>query len=201
MRRGGCELATESKGTRSPVEVRQALAGMSDIDYVRLSKAAKYFAPGTSFAADDLIQEAIRRLLDGSRNWPTDVQLTTFLSNVMKSIVWADRRQSKSRPLIVPIESTGPFGQRNNVDASVQHSSAEEVVLIEGESDERINEVLRLFEDDEDASMVLMGLSDEMSAQEIRDELGLDSTSYNTIRRRIRRKANKAIEEGRLNGK
>ncbi len=53
-----------------------------------------------------------------------------------------------------------------------------------------------LFDEDEDALKVLLGLFDTQSAEEVRETWGMDEKAFATIRRRIRRKIDKAFPGG-----
>lgn len=204
-----------ASNNQPPHQLWQAIAELTDADTARLKWAALYHAVGTEFEPDDLIQESFRRSLNGDRNWPVGVPLLTFLSNVMKSIAWADREKAKRRPKLQPLpDELNPLRHPGEADAfdesddtgspltaRLHGPSAEAASIAEAEPvTNLVDEVFKLFEEDESAFTLLLGLADGMTADEIRNQQGWDKTAYGTIRRRIRRKINKAIEEDRLDG-
>ena len=58
--------------------------------------------------ADDLLQEAFRRALDGRRSCPAHVGPVKFLAEAMRSIADGElRRKFKAQPRLVPIANHG----------------------------------------------------------------------------------------------
>src|SRR5690606_23843061 len=58
----------------------------------------------------------------------------------------------------------------------------------EAAADEMLKAVLELFEDDDEASLVLVGVMDGLAVAEICDQVGISKTRYESIRTSIRRK-------------
>jgi DNA-directed RNA polymerase specialized sigma24 family protein len=83
--------------------VAQALAALTSADLVRLKRLAQLRArllPGVEW--DELLNEALLRALDGSRQWPVGVPLLAFLAGIMRSLVDAraqERRRLAERTL------------------------------------------------------------------------------------------------------
>jgi hypothetical protein len=127
---------------------------------------------------DEVVQEAIYRVLEGRRRWPKGLDLFRFLSGVMKSIV----------------SETPKIGFRRNIDKNVEaatdavseDASAADLVL----ETEVVTYVMALFENDAEAETLAEGI---MEGWEKGDLLGLfndDVTRYETVRKRFRRKMN-----------
>ncbi len=176
-------------------ELRAALEALSEVDLIRLKKAATRLAGGTSFAPDDLIHEAVRAVLEGRRNCPAGVCFATFLASAMRSIVSAARKAAKIDPLARP----EPGDDEDGDGAHMIPDSArtpEETVIAADEHQKRLAALDDLFADDDQAMFVLMGDLDGVPPEEVREMGGLDETSWNTVRRRIRRKIEKAYPEG-----
>src|SRR6185436_2181776 len=68
--------------------VADAIRGLSDGDMVRLGALARLWSRGLlgGLGWTDVLNEAVLRVLDGSRPWPPGVPLLAFLSGVMRSI-------------------------------------------------------------------------------------------------------------------
>jgi RNA polymerase sigma-70 factor (ECF subfamily) len=90
----------ERSAERQPVEpgrlartterVAHALRRLSDADLLRLEALARLRARGLPGVVwSDLLNEAIRRALDGSRPRPPSVPLLAFLAQIMRS-VWSE---------------------------------------------------------------------------------------------------------------
>lgn len=75
-----------------------AFNALSNSDLIALRKAASIHIRGTNLYADpnDLIHEALLRCLENRRHWNGQVPFTVFLSNVMRSIAYADRNSFES---------------------------------------------------------------------------------------------------------
>jgi len=85
------ELPTE---TYTLAEVSRALRDLSAKDKTLLVKIARAYAWKTSYGHEDLIQEALTRVLEGKRAWPRKLPVAVFLRGVMRSIAsdWPPER-------------------------------------------------------------------------------------------------------------
>lgn len=164
-------------------EVRRALSRLRRENILRLTGLARTWiglAPRRD--AQDLLAEALDRMLSGRRPWPVGLPLPSFLSGVMRSIAdeWgkADARQ----PLIA---------DRGQDEAEVA-ASADPA----GDNGELFDEMrLQLAADDDGR-----GVFDHMRLGTYRAEakaaLGMDDTRYDTARRRMLRNLLKAFGPG-----
>ena len=160
-------------------DVARALQALSDADLVRLKALARLWSRGLpgGFGWADMLNEAIVRVLDGSRPWPPDVPLLAFLSGVMRSICDDQWRRARREPLVrrpvrsrgVPAEETAPDPERTLVAAQA------------------LAEVHRLFADDPCALKIIAGLGEGLSAREICRLYGMAEREYDTARKRMRR--------------
>src|ERR1700683_5196453 len=64
----------------------------------RLRKVAAAFCRGRPHDAQDLLQQAFERALDGSRNCPADVDVVRFLAETMHSIASDDAKTGLRHP-------------------------------------------------------------------------------------------------------
>src|SRR5436190_21872807 len=78
-------------------DVARAIGCLSVADLARLQALARLWSRGLpgGLGWADVLNEAIARALDGSRQWPPDVPLLAFLSGVMRSICDDQRRRAR----------------------------------------------------------------------------------------------------------
>ncbi|QPF95375.1 hypothetical protein IC761_30975 [Bradyrhizobium commune] len=131
---------------------------------------------------NDILHEAIARVLDGSRPWPADVPILAFLSGVMRSICndyW--RRARLEQRLLVsrddPDQRSWPGEEGDEVPDPERVLAAAQTLA----------NVYRLFEDDPLALKIIAGLADGLAAREICKVNGISELDYDTTRRRMRR--------------
>jgi RNA polymerase sigma-70 factor (ECF subfamily) len=135
-------------------------------------------------AWDDLLQEALTRVLVGSRKHPEGVTMVAFLAGIMRSLKaehWRralkgidghdtlriDHASNESRS--VELRDPAPDPERSL-------STQQELIAIEA-----------LFADDPVALKIIAGLSEALSAEQIRGAAGISKTDYDSARRRMRR--------------
>ena len=75
----GGDLTGTPGGPASPDDVRQALASLSDTDLLRLKQIGKLRSSGLPLTWEDLLNEALRRMLSGARRWPRSVPLVAVM--------------------------------------------------------------------------------------------------------------------------
>jgi DNA-directed RNA polymerase specialized sigma24 family protein len=168
----------------SPSEVRRALGRLRQADIVRLSLLAQHWVRGLSRReADDLLNEALDRVLSGRRPWPSDVPISAFLNGVMRSIASQWRHEDLRESLLEDHEEGA-------------------IEKIEGclDPDHELNDLLfqmrQALADDQEA----LGIFDHILADSDREEaqavLGIDATGYDTARRRMIRHMSTTFNPG-----
>jgi DNA-directed RNA polymerase specialized sigma24 family protein len=102
----------------TPGEVRRLIGRLRGPDLVRLAALARVWVTGLrQHDADDLLNEALDRVLSGRRPWPIDVPLPAFLSQVMRSIASQWRHEDR-RELLMEDGAGQMFEEeRHNPDA------------------------------------------------------------------------------------
>jgi DNA-directed RNA polymerase specialized sigma24 family protein len=168
-------------------EAREAIAALTTADLIRLKKVGALYAVGVGVDGLEVLNEAVRRALDGTRNCPGDVPMTVFLVNVMRSMASSERAKAKEEPMMESMSSTLDDGPAV-LEPPSPTRNVEEMRLAREDAEGRLRALEDIFRDDDDAQLVLMGDVDEMSADEIRALGCWDEQAYATIRRRIRRK-------------
>lgn len=167
-------IARQAVG-RTEQEVRRALAALSEPDLLRLQAIARLRCrglPGLDW--QELLHEAVLRALDGSRPWPPDVKLIAFLAGIMRSLRsdhWRRHRATAAALSVQAAEVADQAPDPERIAAATQALAA----------------IDRLFANDPAALAVILGLSQGLSAEEIRQRAGLSGTDYESTRKRMRR--------------
>ena len=179
-------LKLTDKRVLLPAETALALDMVSRMELLRLKTIARVYARGLppDVAWDDLLQEALTRIILGVRRQPEGVAMIPFVAGVMRSVkaehwrrvlkgspshgeVRIDRIRDGSREVDLPDPSPGP-------ERSL--SAQQELRAIEC-----------LFADDHVVLDIIAGLGQGLSAEQIRATLKICKTDYDSARRRMRR--------------
>lgn len=173
-------------------EIIARLKALSQAELIRLTRVARLRCLGTDYGPDDLLQEAVRRILDGQRTVPSDQPFLACLIQVMRSVAWASRK--RLRAVAKEVELVSCDEMQESV-PSLAPTPEQEVAS--NDACARLNEVIiNLFGDDDEAQAVLMGRIDSMTPAEIQTTFGMDQTAYDTALRRIRRRVGKHFPKG-----
>lgn len=174
-------------------EIDLAIRSFTPAQWARLKFVAKRYAFGRPIDPDDLFQEAFARALD-TRQCPADLDVLTFLIGTMRSIVSGEAQKAKKHPTVVMSAVVDEQGEP--VDYPDLSPSAENNLIDEENAALVRRNVLALFDDDPDAQVIVEGEMDGWSAEELRAYTGLSQTAYDSKRRLIRRRLNKAYPGG-----
>jgi len=189
-------VADTSKPARSRGEIADAIRSLTPAQCLRLKKVANVYSYfGRLMEADELLQEAFRRALDGARNCPVDVDIVRFLVKVMQSIANSEYKGAKRRPRSVPLLAPGEPDTRE-VDPEDPTPNAEERLAADGDSnDDRKEKIIDLFADDTEAQVIVEGMMEGVRGEDLRALTDLDPMAYQSKRRLIRRRIEKLIKE------
>jgi DNA-directed RNA polymerase specialized sigma24 family protein len=157
----------------SPAEAAAAVRSLSPGDKTALTKIARFYAKKTPYDHEDLLQEAICRVLGGARAWPRNVPAVAFLWGVVRSIAWEWKRE---------LIETAPGGA---------DPAGEERRAIAGLD---IAKIIAAFDDDPVAQMMVRAMMEGARGQELQELSGLDKTEYESKRTKIRRRIEKLSE-------
>jgi RNA polymerase sigma-70 factor (ECF subfamily) len=164
--------------------IARAIQSLSEGDLLRLKALARLRArslPGIEWA--DVLNETIMRALSGTRRWPPNVPIISFLAWAMRSVCdeyWRKMRRERSVIVSLEVSSGGwPPDQADEApDADPERTAAAVQMLAVLDA---------LFAHDETALKIIAGLEDGLSAAEIRLRYGLSETEYDSARKRMRR--------------
>lgn len=168
-----------------PAESALALGLVSRMDLLRLKAIARLHARGLppDVSWEDLLQEALTRVLVGSRVQPHGIAVVAFVAGIMRSLRtdhW--RRVMKARGgRAPPLEEAG--NEVRNVELRDPGADPERSLMAVQE----LAVIERLFEGDTVALQIIAGLREGLSAEEIRAARTISKTDYDSARRRMRR--------------
>lgn len=180
---------------RSIAELRLAIETMSKLDRIRLLKKARVLATGTGMEPDDLFQEAVARSLEknGGRNCPHDVNILTFLGNVMRSIASHSREKwERETPLGAnEDDEDDPF-------VAIPDPGPSPVEVVIGRLDYRrtIARIEAMFDEDPQAQAIVIGIMEDWSPHEICALEPMSKNEYGSARKRVRRKLLREFPKG-----
>jgi DNA-directed RNA polymerase specialized sigma24 family protein len=169
-----------------PAERALALRLVTDCDLLRLKVIARLHGrslpPDVSWA--DLLQEALARVLDGSRTIPVGVPTVAFLAGVMRSIkaeYWRRRRRATQQQPVLATEYQ--LVAAETAEACDPQPDPERWLI----AAQQLQAIGMLFANDPVALQIIAGLGDGLTAEEIRRTLSMSKTEYDSARKRMRR--------------
>jgi DNA-directed RNA polymerase specialized sigma24 family protein len=183
--------------TRSHDEIAEMMRSLTPSDWARLRKIARFYSIAGSMEADDLLQEAMMRALS-TRECPVDVDVVRFLAQSMRSIANGAAAKMKRVAELAPVARTGDATEVT-FDILDESNGPETILIVTQDADHcraTYAAIRALFEDDTIAKYVLEGLLEDMTPDEIRELTGLDKTGYDSKRKLIRRRIEKAYPKG-----
>ena len=175
--------------SRSREEIASAIRAFSDADWARLRAVARRYAIGRPIEWEDLLQESMRRAIDG-RICPSHVDVVKFLAEAMRSIAHGESELVEHR--LVLVAKTG-----DELGVADPNPHAEDMLISEQSAATLRKDVLALFDDDPVARDIVEGIMELMSPEELRELTDLGQTDYDSKRRLIRRRIDKAYPRGK----
>jgi DNA-directed RNA polymerase specialized sigma24 family protein len=163
----GFATSEPAAATLSPAEAAAAIRALTVADKTALMKIARLYAKKTPYDHEDLLQEALCRVLAGARAWPRHVAAVAFLWGVVRSIAW----EWKAQALDCAPDGVDPDGEERRAIARFD-----------------VAKILALFHDDPAAQAIVRGMLDGARGQELQALSGLDKTAYESKRTKIRRR-------------
>jgi DNA-directed RNA polymerase specialized sigma24 family protein len=169
-----------------PAETALAAGIISDMDLLRLKSLARLHARGLppDVGWEDLLQEALTRVLVGTRVQPAGVAMVAFLAGVMRSL-----RTEHWRRALQGRDSSDVHG----VGASNDDAHGTELRDLAADpqrsvmAQDQLRRIQQLFADDALALQIIAGLAEGLSPEQIRAAGGISRTDYDSTRKRMRR--------------
>lgn len=167
-----------------PTETVVALNLVTEMDLLRLKTIARLHARGLppDVGWDDLLQEAVTRVLTGARRVPQGIAAVAFLAGVMRSLRSEHWRRFRGEK---PREASSDYRAHRSRSAALRDVAPDperSVIAMQ-----ELNAIERLFADDPVVLKIIDGLGEGLTAEQIRVALGLSKTDYESARRRLRR--------------
>lgn len=179
-------------------DVERAVESLSSADQMRLAKYARYKIRGLGRMAmgrdhEDLLREAIKSTWIGAeesdegRRWKKNtVSFVQQLLGAMRSIAshWKAAHDEDEAHLDSELAVETEDGEvLSPVENAPSGAPSQQRVLI---AKETLNSVYRMFQDDDDAALVIEGIKEGWSGPEIVEQLGLSQKRYDAAIKRIR---------------
>jgi DNA-directed RNA polymerase specialized sigma24 family protein len=165
-------------------EVRRLFRRLRGADFLRLAALARIWARGLrQHDPDDLLNEALVRVLAGCRPWPSDVPLPAFFSQVMRSIANQWWQEQRREPLKDDVVNTVFDKARDDPTAWYERGDL-------------ISRMRRALRTDPPALAVFDHSLADGDRKEAQSALGMDATQYDTARRRMLRRLFEAFYAG-----
>jgi DNA-directed RNA polymerase specialized sigma24 family protein len=174
--------------TISATETALALDFVSELDLLRLKTIARLHARALppDVGWEDLLQEAITRVLVGSRRPPEGISMVGFLAGVMRSLKsdhWRRARSGGCNPTTV-LRLDQPQESYREIDLLDPSIDLERALMAQ----QAVEAIYTLFLNDPLAQQIITGLAEGLSAEQIRSAQGISTTDYDSARRRMRRR-------------
>ena len=179
-------LTSDSTQYATREEAHHAIQDLQKSDFAKLMWIARSFTSkrrlnGADAEPDDLLQEAIAKTLDGRRRWSREVSIIRHLDRVM---------ESDSGHLVERRKLEAKRGRDHLYDPDLHRESAS----LEPSPEDRVRDrdaldnALAWFAGDKQVLQLIRFKGDDRLASEIRCELGMSKTEYDTVTKRIRRR-------------
>jgi DNA-directed RNA polymerase specialized sigma24 family protein len=159
-----------STAALSQAELITFIQALGEADKIALMKIARLYARRTPFDHDDLLQEAICRVLSGKRVWARGVPVRSFLVGVMRSIAW----EWKSEPHEAVVDAPDPGCGEPPMMASIDSAK-----------------IVAMFADDLVAQKIVLGMMEGARGEDLQRSSGLGKVEYESKRKKIRRRIEK----------
>jgi len=163
-------------------EVVKAIEGLSDHDYLKLIAAGRAWAVGLrDLEADDLLHEALTRLVEDRRHMPANINFMYGVMSIMHSL--ADERRAQQLKFWIDNNDEQP-------DLTVDEDALRELI-----EEETLRALTDRVGNDNTAADVLRLRAEGYKPNEICERLSIKRTTYDSANKRIRRAVLKDKEE------
>ncbi len=122
-----------------------------------------------------------------------------FLVGVIRSVTSEINKSKERDPLYMAMTESSSLTQDLLAGIPSDEGSPEEALVVKENQDHAERTVARVeevFANDDEAQLILMGTMDELTPKEIREIGGMDTTTYASARRRMKRKLSKEFPDG-----
>jgi hypothetical protein len=168
------------------VELEQLIRDPAKI--ARARKLARLFAAGLRHMdANDLLQEAMTALLEGSRNWPAGFHVLAVLKRAFQSIA-SNARKKRDYALAGDLGPTSDYEVEDEVCDLAEGISPEADPARIAAADGQLVAARRAVGDDPQLMELLEAMAAGFRGKELPEVLGWDAKTYDAARKRLSRR-------------
>jgi DNA-directed RNA polymerase specialized sigma24 family protein len=182
------QTSSKSSVSLTRAEVSARLGDLSGADWARARRLARAKSFGLTGAdPDDVLQQALVKLLSGERIWPPVVAPLVVLGNAIRSIAGNWRKRAKTGPIDEFIEVA-------HTDASMDEESLPQAIAAEPATPERmvsgeqqLERVQQAVAHDEEAGLLLSAWAEGLRGDAAMTELNWSVKTHDAARKRLSR--------------
>lgn len=169
-------------------EIKIGFDAFTEAQWRKLGKAANNLCRGLQIEGADLLHTVICRALEGKRRCRRELPIEVFIYHAMESVVDAYIKKRKSDPLENTIHSVDSEDALELIDMLGSSMGTPEEEMI---SDQTLQAIKQLFENDERSMEILTYQMDNLQPAEIQKLMELTPVQYASALKAIRRKYEK----------
>ncbi len=169
-----------------PAESALALNLLTEMELLKLKAIARLQARGLppDVTWEDLLQEALTRILMGGRVRPEGVSMVAVVAGVMRSLKSEHWRRTSGR---TGCRNTLPIGGLPEAAADIEVYDPAPTPERSLSARQELAAVHKLFAQDPVCLRIIAGLEEGLSPEEIRSRHRISKTDYDSARKRMRR--------------
>ena len=177
-------------------EICAALAALTDAELLTLARVEAHYRGGTDFGEGDLVQEVFLRAMAGRRKCRRGEAIVPVLAGAIQSVAGHRRKQMlpsvsfEASPPTVTGEATEG---RAPEDLLSTPGEDPETILVGPRSDDAVDALLTLFEDDDEAQCVILDLHAGKKGADLYESTGLTPNQVHYVIRKIRQRAKECL--------
>jgi len=179
----------------TPEEAHARLDRLTEKDWLALDAASRKYRAWLAEDGEEVLGEAVQRILDGRRKWPRHVETAPFLAEVMRSVAWEwlqkRRRRAIPESRLGSPDASDPDEDEGYIERHPASGSGPDGLARIGAI---IKHVETVFGDDDAVTAVILGRVEGMSPEDVQKEFGITQNQYAAAQKRLRR----AVLAGRM---
>ena len=174
--------AADGKDHLSVAEFEAAFVALSHADRVRLRRIALHFENRGGGEAEELLQEALARALEGRRRCPKKVTVVQFIGGIVSSLS-SEASETRKKGL-------GPVPVGDGAFEAAAHDgpSPEREIASRIDGGVTLAKVQEAIAGDEELELLAEGIYDGMKGKDLEELLGIDTRKLATVQKRLQRK-------------
>ena len=169
-------------------EMEAALAAFGPADWQRAKTIATAMCKGLNgWTPDDLLQEVLVKLLDGTRVWPSGVHPLVVLKTAMHSIASNARKHEDASPIDDDV-ALDPHEADADDATPVVHGKSTVTPEDQTSGKQQLAALYAALGGDAELEFVVLAWANGLRGAEAREELGWDDKRYDAARNRLQRR-------------